>query len=416
MIRIARHPGGAMPGWAAFAGLLAMAGLPIYIHAPKVYVDEYGVGLAGLGAVLFALRLIDFIQDPALGWLARVTAPVRGVMVALGLVLLAGSMLGLFAVVPPVAPLLWFALMLLGLFSAYSFLTIVFYAQGVARAEELGEAGHVRLAAWRETGALLGVCMAAVAPTVLAFFPNPPFQAFAILFAAYALGTGWIMRRAWTSAQTSASGLADFRLVLSDRIARRLLIVALLNTAPVAVSSTLFLFYVESRLAAPGWEGPLLLLFFLSAAAAAPFWARAARERGEKPVLLTGMSLSIAAFGFSLFLGPGDAAIFAMVCVATGAALGADLTLLSALFARRMSHVLPDPAAGFALWTFATKATLAIVAVTVLPFLDWQGFDGPDSPPAALLTLGVTYALLPCVLKLAAIYLLASSDLEYADD
>jgi glycoside/pentoside/hexuronide:cation symporter, GPH family len=26
-----------------------MAGLPIYIHAPKFYVDEYGVSLAALG-------------------------------------------------------------------------------------------------------------------------------------------------------------------------------------------------------------------------------------------------------------------------------------------------------------------------------------------------------------------------------
>jgi hypothetical protein len=53
-----------------FAAMLAAAGLPIYIHAPKFYVDEYGVSLAALGVALFALRLIDVVQDPALGWLA----------------------------------------------------------------------------------------------------------------------------------------------------------------------------------------------------------------------------------------------------------------------------------------------------------------------------------------------------------
>ena len=68
-----------------------------------------------------------------------------------------------------------------------------------------------------------------------------------------------------------------------------------LNAAPVAVSSTLFLFFVESRLAAPGWEGPLLLLFFLSAALAAPLWGRLAEQFGAKPVLLAGMVLSIVA-------------------------------------------------------------------------------------------------------------------------
>ena len=62
---------GSLPAYSLFAAMLAMAGLPIYIHAPKFYVDEYGVSLAALGGVLFLLRLIDVVQDPALGWLSR---------------------------------------------------------------------------------------------------------------------------------------------------------------------------------------------------------------------------------------------------------------------------------------------------------------------------------------------------------
>lgn len=400
-------------GWAAFSGMLAMAGLPIYIHAPKFYVDEYGVGLAALGSVLFLLRLIDFVQDPALGWLAQATARVRAGMVAGAAAVMAAAMIGLFAVAPPVAPLAWFALTLTALFSAFSFLTICFYAQGIARAEAMGTGGHIRLAAWRETGALLGVCLAAAAPTLLALGPNPPFEAFAILFAALALGATWVMRLEWTAAAAPArSSAAGFGAVLRDPVARRLLGVAFLNAAPVAVSSTLFLFFVESRLAAPGWEGPLLLLFFLSAAGAAPFWAAAARRHGEKPMLLVGMTLAILAFGGAALLGPGDQLWFALVCLASGAALGADLTLLSALFARRLARVLPQGAEGFALWAFVSKATLAIAAITVLPFLEFRGFTGPDSPPEALAALALAYALIPCILKLLAIALLATTKLE----
>ncbi|WP_348524989.1 MFS transporter [Pararhodobacter sp. SW119] len=399
--------------WGGFAGVLAMAGLPIYIHAPKFYVDEFGVSLSALGAVLFALRLIDFVQDPALGWLAHATAGARGAMIAGAGAVMALSMLGLFAVTPPFAPLLWFALTLTGLFSAFSFLTICFYAQGVAKAEAMGRDGHIRLAAWRETGALIGVCLAAVAPTALALGPNPPFEAFAILFAAATLGLVWIMRREWLHAAPSpGAAFTGFSAVLADIPARRLLIVALLNAAPVAVSSTLFLFFVESRLEAPGWEGPMLLLFFVSAAVAAPFWARAARSYGEKRMLLTGMVLAIIAFGFAATLGPGDVLPFALICLASGAALGADLTLLSAIFARRMARILPEAATGFALWAFVSKATLALTAITVLPFLEWRGFTGPDSPPQALLALGLTYALLPCLLKLLAIATLATTPLQ----
>ncbi|MCC5970443.1 MAG: MFS transporter [Pararhodobacter sp.] len=405
------HPG----AWGAFAAMLAMAGLPIYIHAPKFYVDEFGVSLAALGAVLFVLRLVDFVQDPALGWLAHATAAHRRAMVAGAGTVMALSMLGLFAIAPPIAPLAWFALTLTGLFSAFSFLTICFYAQGVVKAEAMGKDGHIRLAAWREAGALLGVCAAAAAPTLLALGPNPPFEAFAILFGAFTLGALWVMRDAFTAAPrdtVAPAALSGFTAVLRDTVARRLLLVALLNAAPVAVSSTLFLFFVESRLQAPGWEGPLLLLFFLSAAVAAPFWAFAARRHGEKPVLMIGMALAIAAFALAATLGPGDTLPFALICLATGAALGADLTLLSALFARRMAQVLPDAATGFALWAFVSKATLALAAITVLPFLQWQGFTGPDSPRNALVSLGLIYALLPCLLKILALATLAYTPLE----
>ena len=91
--------------WAVFGGMLSAAGLPIYLHAPKFYVDNYGVSLATLGGVLAALRLIDVVQDPALGWLAGVTRRYTGAMLAGAAGLMALSMFGLFAVVPPIAPI-----------------------------------------------------------------------------------------------------------------------------------------------------------------------------------------------------------------------------------------------------------------------------------------------------------------------
>jgi GPH family glycoside/pentoside/hexuronide:cation symporter len=68
----------ALPGYALFAAMLASAGLPIYIHAPKFFVDQYGVSLAALGTVLFLLRLFDFVQDPVLGWLSSRIGAWRG--------------------------------------------------------------------------------------------------------------------------------------------------------------------------------------------------------------------------------------------------------------------------------------------------------------------------------------------------
>ncbi len=135
-----------LPAWSLFAALIAMAGLPIYIHAPKFYVDSYGTSLAAMGLTLAALRLIDVVQDPLLGWLAEASRPHRRLTIALATLLMALAMVGLFAVAPPVSPLLWFALCLTVLFSAFSFLTICFYAEGVTKAASLGPQGHIRLA------------------------------------------------------------------------------------------------------------------------------------------------------------------------------------------------------------------------------------------------------------------------------
>ncbi len=400
--------------WAGFGALIAAAGLPIYIHAPKFYVDAYGVSLASLGAVLFALRLIDVVQDPLLGWLAERARAWRGATVAGAAAVMAGAMVALFAVPPPVAPLLWFALCLAALFSAFSFLTIAFYAEGVAKAGTLGPGGHVRLAGWREAGALLGISAAAVAPVAFAGLSDRPFAAFALAFAVLALVAVAAMRGEWRGGGTGGPGLrALLRPVLGDRIARRLLVLALVNAAPVAVTSTLFLFFVESRLAAPGMEGPLLLLFFLAAAASAPGWSRAAACCGAKRALMAGMGLAIASFSFAATLGAGDVAAFAVICAASGAALGADMTLLPAIFARRMAGVAPDAGGAFGLWSFVSKFTLAFAAVTLLPLLQAAGFvPGADSPAAALAMLSVLYALVPCALKVAAIALLAATPIE----
>ncbi|MCC5962066.1 MAG: MFS transporter [Rhodobacteraceae bacterium] len=402
-------------GYSLFGGLLAMAGLPIYIHAPHFYVSEYAVSLAALGTVLFFLRGIDFLQDPALGWLAERLAAVRGVAVGGAALLMAGAMVMLFAIPPVFAPLVWFAVALVLLFSSYSFLTICFYATGTARGDALGENGHVRLAGWRETGALLGVCLAAAAPVALEAVMPAPFTGFALGFVLVAAVAVLAMRAEWPrfGPAVSAEPGLPMRAVLADRTARRLLLIALVNATPVAITSTLFLFYAESVLLADGWEGVLLILLFLSAAVSAPLWSRLAQRFGAKTALLCGMGLAAASFAFVVTLGPGDLMLFALICVISGAGIGADLTLLPAIFARRMADISPDAAKGFGLWAFVTKATLALAAVMVFPALDWSGFEaGPDNTQTALTTLILLYAALPSALKAVAIALLALTPLK----
>jgi GPH family glycoside/pentoside/hexuronide:cation symporter len=108
-------------------------------------------------------------------------------------------------------------------------------------------------------------------------------------------------------------------------------------------------------------------------------------------------------------LGAGDTLAFAVICAASGAALGADMVLLPAIFARRLAHLgQGSEGAAFGLWSFVSKLSLALAAATLLPALDTAGFvPGAENAPSALAALSVFYALVPCALKVLAISLLA---------
>ncbi|MFT6944389.1 MAG: GPH family glycoside/pentoside/hexuronide:cation symporter, partial [Yoonia sp.] len=112
-----------LPAYTVFAAVLSGAGLPIYIYAPKYYADTFGVSLAALGALLFAMRLFDMIQDPVLGWISERLTRSKKLAMTLAAVVMGVSMIGLFAVAPPIAPIWWFGITVTGLFTAFSFLT-----------------------------------------------------------------------------------------------------------------------------------------------------------------------------------------------------------------------------------------------------------------------------------------------------
>lgn len=235
---------------------------------------------------------------------------------------------------------------------------------------------------------------------------------FSLGFAGCGLLAAWMMRHQWGG--TAPREPSNFARIWRDDPARRLLIVAFVNAMPVAVTSTLFLFFVTHRLQADTWAGGLLLIFFLCAAGSAPVWAKAAQRFGMRQSLVCAMGLAIVVFALAAFLRGGDVAYFALVCIASGASIGADLTLLPAAFAHRLSIIAPSGGQGFGLWSLMSKLTLAAAAIAVFPILDGAGFDAtaPEQTEQALWTLTFLYAVCPLVLKLVAIGLLIKTPLQ----
>lgn len=387
---------------------LAAAALPIYIHIPKLYAEHYGVSLTLLGVVLFAARLVDALADPLIG-AAGDRARGRRLIVLLGLLPLA---VGLPALVQPLAgidPLLWLVGALLLVYAGYSIATINYAAWGaeLSTTPALG----TRLVASREGWALVGVVAASVAPGLLA--DDAPTG----LWRAVLYWLPWLALAALLTTttvpdlrpQAVAQPLrVTLREVMRHARFRRLLAVFALNGIAAAVPGTLVLFFIADVLQAPEREGLFLALYFVAGVLALPLWTRLADRIGRARSWAASMLLAIAVFGWAWTLGPGDATAFMLICVGSGIALGADLALppalLAGLIARREE---PLPAGGsFGVWTFVTKLNLALAAGVALPALALLGYRPGEQGDEARAALTAVYALLPLLLKAAALCLL----------
>ncbi len=385
---------------------LAFVALPLYVVLPNHYAAEFGIPLATLGVLLLGARLLDAVADPwigrlADGWFAHSARRVLTMAVAAALVLALGFR-GLFfpAVQGTNALLVWCAVLLGITYLSYSVLSVVHQAWGARLGGDEGQ--RARIVSWREGLALLGVLVASVLPSVAGL--SVASVVFALTLAA---GVALLMQA--PRPQISAAAAPSLAAPLATPAFRRLLTIYLLNGVASAVPATLVLFFIRDRLQAQACEPLFLASYFAAGALSMPLWVRVVARLGLARTWLAGMALAIVTFAWAALLGAGDVVAYTAVCVASGVALGADLTLPGALLAgviQRAGHSGRLEGAYFGWWNFATKLNLALAAGIALPLLGAFGYAPGGRDAAALQALTIAYCLLPCVLKLGAAGLL----------
>ncbi|EFI60633.1 MULTISPECIES: MFS transporter [Comamonas] len=395
--------------YGSLATPLAFVSLPLYVNLPYHYASVAGAPLAGLGSVLLATRAFDALLDPAIG--RQADRLLRGgtrpawCAAALASLLMA---LGFWALWHPprggqAAMLGWLACSLLACTLAYSFVTILHQAWGTRWGGQ--PAWRARVTAWREGATLAGVLLASVLPAWLGLDATTGFLALGL-----ALGlTGLLRLKTPVPQQQPQSVTGPASSPWANAGFRRLLAIFMVNGVAAAIPATLLPFFVADRLQASELQPVLLLCFFGAAALGLPLWVKAVARWGLAPSWRAGMLASVLAFGFTPWLGEGDGMAFAVICLASGLALGADLALPSAL----LTGVIHESGEGgrsegryLGWWTCATKFNLALAAGLALPLLSAAGYRSGASEPAGLQALAWAYGGLPCLLKLAAATLL----------
>ncbi|MFB1018236.1 MAG: MFS transporter [Burkholderiaceae bacterium] len=418
------------------AAPLAFAALPLYVLFPQFYATNLGVSLAALGGLLLVVRALDAVTDPLIGRLLDTHLRSNNLMpmaVVAALVLLLGFG-ALFKAQSDwgTTPLLvWAGLMLTLCTGAYSVLTLAlqtWVSRVHASAAQQGELQRY-LIAWREGFGLLGVLVGASLPAVAGLDAT---TATLMALMVMALAAWYWVRPALamtnanslaattppvtpaTTAQSLSGATATDAVVNMPGFFKQLMLIHVVNGMASAIPATLVLFFVRDRLQAPaGSEALFLLLYFAAAGLAMPLWQSTMARIGLVKTWGIAMVMATAAFAVTASLGSGDSIWFAVVCVGSGMALGADLCVPQAMLAQWLnapnahakSDTLPrKDGVYFGWWNVVSKGNLALAAGVALPLLGVMGYvpGAPDNTQA----LAWVYGALPCVLKVTAAGLL----------
>lgn len=404
----------------AFA--LAVPTIPVYVFLPAFYAGTVGLGLTATGAALLAARLFDGISDPLIGWLSDRIGTRWGRRKPW---ILAGGVLAgialLFLLQPPeragFAYLLGWAIVL---YAGWTLVSVPYVALGAELAEGYHERSRVTGA--REMLTLVGILAAATIPPAAATVGATEAAGLAVV-AWFAVAAGLpafalLLLRVPDPATSRGTHRwmafgPGLRAVVANGLFRRLLAAWFVNGLANGLPAVLFPLYLDHVLGVgAGVQGMLIGAYFLAGALAIPLWLRASRRWGKHRTWCVAMALACGAFVWVPALPhlPVDATVaFAVICVLTGVALGADLALPPAMQADVVdvdTLRTGERRAGlfFAAWSMATKAALALAVGIAFPVLDGLGFDpGTANTESALFALTVIYALVPCVLKAIAI-------------
>lgn len=384
---------------------LAFVGLPLYLYVPKFFADTYGISLTVIGSVLLLLRIGDMVIDPLIGYTSDRMARRRRIIMSGAGIGAATSYTALFIPLPiNISPLACFIVATALLYVFYSTLMINYYAYGLPLANN--DASRTRLSAWREGFVLIGTLLASLVPAQLqpSMGLQGALQISAILFV-IALFIGLIaLPKLPPSTAPHTVSLTNIKtLFASNRYLRWLFPFFLINALPVAITSTLFLFFVADVLGRESDAGYYLALYFFMAILSTPLWSRQAQRIGKHRALIAGLVLAILSFIGASQLGTENADIFYIICALSGFALGADMIILPAILADTLDKNEEYGASAFAIWQALGKLSLALAAGICLPLLTFLGYTPNTTTGTGHDALIIAYAVVPCTIKCIAL-------------
>ena len=404
---------------------ISVIGLPIALYIPSFYSESLGLSLAAVGTLIALSRLTDVFTDPAIGllsdrWQTRFGR--RKPWLVLGTPLMMVCLWRLFVPAAPVSNLYLFVWLSLTYF-CFTLVQIPYRAWGAELSTDYDQ--RSRVTGWRQGFSYAGLMIALIIPLVMAYRFDRPGPANALVGIAsvvifllpivIAITVLTVPDRApRETTRTKIPMREGLLLVWRNDPFRRVVACLAFFTMAIYMTATLSFFFVQ-RVMEQSFESyaAFILMYYASSTLAIPIWQRVSRKIGKhRTVIAAIIWLSIWSAPIPL-LGPDDFAIFLVVMVLKGSAVGALTFLPTSMAADIVDLDIAKTGKTrtglyFSIWGMVLKAALALGVFFASNAVAYFGFDPSitTNTDSAKLAVAFFYSLGPAMLALVALPLL----------
>lgn len=387
--------------------------IPFAVFLPVFYAEDMGLGYLPVGVALFVARIVDVLSDPLAGYLSDfkpIAGSFRKSWIAIGAFIAGVALVMITRVEPGVSAFhlgVWSAILYIG----WTLVTVPYLSLGAELAPNYEAKTSYTTA--REAVSLIGMLAALSVPFFLSE-GTPVIPAIPIVLipvGLLCLGVFFLLvAEPDSQGPTATFRKSHFSEVLTKTRFPRLGLIWFITSAASTVPAVLFPIYVEQSLNGSEMEQNLsILIYFIAAVAGMPFWLWFAQGRMKHHVMAFSTTIVCFTFPIAILLGPGDAPIFYGVCVVTGFALAAELSLAPSMLAdvAELDQATTGEhrtAIHFSLWGMTSKIALAVATLLALGSMELIGMLVPDAERG--LYVAALYAGLPVLLKTPVIFML----------
>lgn len=444
---------------AAFSGPclpLAAFGVALPVTLPEFYATHVGLELGVVAAVFMAVRLIDIVFDPFIGWGMDKTKTRFGryrPWMAISTPILMLSAFMMFVVVQPGAGPAYLFGWLLVLYLGFSIGTLGQLGWAAVLAPQYDQ--RSRVYGWWQVFNIIGVILILLLPTIVTWLSSQSYiGSTEILRLSLPFGDVALSLPQWTTVEPTKTyadgvrimgwailialpvtiglamvavpepvnagdqphgGAGAYLALLKMPTVRKLLIAdLLLGVAPGITGSLLFFFFGQIKGYDHSQAGLFMLFYFVAGLCGAPIWAWLATRIGKDKALAVA-SLIFAALYIAATLVPGgNFMLTAGAMFIAGLPYAAGLFLLRAMMADAGDEVRLETGVDrtglmFSILSATTKIghVVALIPYLILQGVGFKAVPGPlGNSDFSLLTLQILFILVPGLLLAAAAWVL----------